>query len=275
MTKTSDDKQPKLKQQLAEAINRLQASGSSSARLDAEVLLARTMSLGRAQLLTRLEDLVDTNTLAKYERLIARREKSEPIAYILGRQEFYGLEFRVNQHTLVPRPESEALVDYIVANAPQNASVLDVGTGSGAIALAIKHEREDLKVSGVDISSEALTVATQNAKTLGLQVELYKSDLLTNVQVPSDYIVANLPYLAPQDMNQIELSYEPKQALLADKKDGNSCYLELFRQIQKRDPMPALLIEHLPRQLQALSAAVKDYDWTVASLSDFCTIIKT
>ncbi len=133
--------------------------------------------------------------LGRFEGLVARRAAREPVAYILGRKEFRRISLAVDPRVLIPRPETELLVEVGLA-LPSGARVVDVGTGSGAVALALKDERPDLRVLGTDVSADALAVARANADRLGLEVELVQADLLDGVEGPVDAVVANLPYVA-------------------------------------------------------------------------------
>jgi release factor glutamine methyltransferase len=152
-----------------------------------------------------------------YQAMVARRREREPVAYILGRRGFRRLELAVDHRVLIPRPETELLVE-VALGLPEGARVLDVGTGSGAVALALKDERPDLRIAGSDASPDALEVAAANAACLGLEVEWAQADLLDGIDGPWDAIVANPPYVAERDRDRLApeiLRYEPLGALLA------------------------------------------------------------
>ncbi len=199
---------------LARGRERLAAAGCESPRLDAELLLAHALGHdSRARLVRDADAALGADRLRAYEQLLARREAREPVAYILARKWFRGVCLQVDTRVLVPRPETELLVE-VALSLPLGARVADVGTGSGAIALALAREREDLRVTGIDVSDDALAVALANRDRLGLEVRFVRADLLDDGVY--DAVVANLPYvprsaaLAPE----IEL-YEPPEALHA------------------------------------------------------------
>ena len=151
----------------------------------------------------------------RFEALLRRREAREPVAYILGRKEFRRITLSVDPRVLIPRPETELLVE-VGLTLPTGARVLDVGTGSGAIALALKDERPDLSVVGVDASTDALAVARDNATRLGIDVDFVVGDLLEGVDGPFDAVLANLPYVPEEvDLAPEISSYEPHQALFS------------------------------------------------------------
>jgi release factor glutamine methyltransferase len=152
-----------------------------------------------------------------FEELVRRREAREPVAYLLGRKPFRQLEVAVDPRVLVPRPETELLVE-VALRLPRDARVVDVGTGSGAVALALKHERPDLRVTGVDASEDALAVAGANSARLGLDVSFHHADLLDGAGGPFDAILANLPYVSPEEWADLapEIHHEPRGALVAE-----------------------------------------------------------
>lgn len=199
---------------LAAASARLVAAGSDTARLDAELLLAEALGTTRDGLITGKAEL-DHAAGQRFGELLARREAHEPVAYILGRRAFRHIELEVDPRVLVPRPETELLVEAGL-DLPRGARVADVGTGSGAVALALKHEREDLAVTGLDASDDALAVARANAQRLGLDVELRRADLLDGGAY--DAVLANLPYVAEADWPGLKpeiVRFEPRDALVA------------------------------------------------------------
>ncbi|MGH2935895.1 MAG: N5-glutamine methyltransferase family protein [Gaiellaceae bacterium] len=195
---------------IAEAERRLGAAGIDTPRVDAEIIVAHVLGVSRTQLYADLDRGVEG-----LEPLLARREGREPLAYVLGEWGFRRLTLKTDARALVPRPETETLVERALAllagvEAPR---VLDVGVGSGAIALAIKDERPDAHVTGVDESPDALALARENAGRLGLGVELREGGLET-VQHGWDLVVSNPPYVDTLEGLQPELRYEPEMALV-------------------------------------------------------------
>jgi len=190
--------------------------GCDTPRLDAELLLADVLGVERIVLYTDHDRPLTRGETDAYRAVIARRAKREPVAYILGRRGFRRLDLAVSPAVLVPRPETEVLVEWVVAVAPQGGDVLDWGTGSGAIALAVADERPDLTVTAVDRSAQALAVAQANDP--GGAVAWLESDGFSALSgLRFDVIAANPPYLSVDDLAQVdaELGYEPREALVS------------------------------------------------------------
>jgi release factor glutamine methyltransferase len=190
---------------------------TSSARIEVQILLQTVLQVNRAYLLTHPEQQLDTEQRARYATLFERRSSGEPLAYLLGEREFYGLTFRVTPATLIPRADTELLVELALQRIPQRGRVLDLGTGSGAIALSIAHARPDIEVTAVDASPEALDVARENARRLNIgNVRLLQSDWFAALAGERfDLIVSNPPYIAEGDAHlaQGDLRFEPRTAL--------------------------------------------------------------
>lgn len=191
-----------------------------SPRLDAEVLLAHALGQSRLQLYLEHDRVVAAPELDRFRELVTRRLDGEPVAYLVGRKEFWSLEFHVDPRALIPRAETEALVEEALhrlqgCDAPR---IVDVGTGSGAVACAIKKERPDAQLWATDISDAALSLARENALRLGLAVEFVQANLLDGLPkavAPIDMIVANPPYLRPDEVRHA-LRFEPRIALTAE-----------------------------------------------------------
>jgi release factor glutamine methyltransferase len=167
----------------------------------------------RGRLVIDRDVVVGASALERFEALVVRREAREPVAYILGRRGFRRIELRVDRRVLIPRPETELLVE-IGLSLGSGARVVDVGTGSGAVALALKDERPDLRVSGADVSADAIEVARANAARLGLEVRFVVADLMDGVS--ADAVLANLPYVSHEASLPPEVErYEPAGALFA------------------------------------------------------------
>jgi release factor glutamine methyltransferase len=198
---------------LAEAERRLAAAGVETPRVDAEWLVSHLLGTTRSGLATRLDAEVDG-----LEPLLARRERREPLAYVLGEWGFRRLTLKTDARALVPRPETETLVERALAIAEgiERPRILDVGVGSGAIALALKDERPDAQVTGVDVSADALALARENAGRLGLEVELRRGEGADAAAKGWDVVVANPPYVGGLADLQPELRWEPAVALLGE-----------------------------------------------------------
>lgn len=203
---------------LAQALAAAAALGL--ARLDAQLLLLH--ALGRPQnerawLLAHDAGVLPAAQQNAFLALCERRAAGEPLAYLVGRKEFHGLDLQVGPTVLVPRPDTETLVDWAleILRGRHAARVIDLGTGSGAIALAIKHQRPDAQVEAVDSSDAALQLASQNAGALGLDVVFRQSDWLKGAQGRYDLIVSNPPYIAEADPHLPALRHEPASALVA------------------------------------------------------------
>jgi release factor glutamine methyltransferase len=226
------------------AITAIAAAGCETPRLDAELLLAHVLGVGRERLLTDSDLYVAGPAVRAYQDAVRRRAvEREPVAYILGRRGFRRLELAVDQRALIPRPESELLVE-VALGLGAGARVLDLGTGSGAVALALKHERPDLQVSASDSSEPALELARANAQRLELDVRWLHADLLADIG-EQDAIVSNPPYVAESERAALApeiLRHEPPQALFAGA-DGLDTIRALFAQLAERTDVRFLALE--------------------------------
>jgi release factor glutamine methyltransferase len=207
-----------VREALDSAVVALGAAGVDTPRLDAEVLLAHVLGIDRAALVVERERAVEGPAVRAYQDAVRRRAAGrEPVAYITGTKGFRRLDLHVDPRVLIPRPETEALVEAAL-DLPPGARVVDVGTGSGAVALALKDERPDLAVTGTDRSQAALAVARANAARLGLDVAFVIADLLDGDTVPDelDAVVSNPPYVEDGALLQPEIArHEPAEALYA------------------------------------------------------------
>ena len=222
--------------------DRFTREGLDEPRADALHLLSPALGCERMQIYLRFDQLVDEPARTRLRELILRRLAREPVAYIAGKRGFHalGLDLHVDARVLIPRPETEHLVDWLLAGlpfAPSPVHVLDIGTGSGAIALAVKHARRDVLVTACDRSDDALAVARDNATRLGLDLTLLRSDLLADVPRPEagfDAIAANLPYIPTADIADLQPEvrrFEPHLAL-----DGGPDGLELVQRLIAESP---------------------------------------
>jgi release factor glutamine methyltransferase len=241
------------------ATERFRAVESETPRLDADLLLAHALGCDRAALYVEPERPLSPADLTRYEELVRRRETREPVAYITGRKAFRYIELHIDERVLVPRPETELLVD-IAIELPRAARVVDVGTGSGVVALSLKHERPDLQVVGVDFDENALAVARDNRDRLGLDLDFRHSDLLESVDWEVDAVVANLPYIDPDELPDLypELRAEPKTATLAEEHG-----LALIRRlVSQAEAVPMLVLEVGREQAKAVRDIVKTGGFT-------------
>lgn len=216
---------------LRQATQRL-SPRSSTPRLDSEVLLAHALARSRASLLARSNDTIPGPQLADFERFVERRLHGEPVAYLTGHKEFYGLDLAVTQHVLVPRPETESVAQICLEALPQDQPrrFADIGTGSGAILVAVAANRPLVHAYGVDISQQALQVARHNCQRLGVmdRVELFVGNLLEPLPGPVDVIAANLPYVAPGEASPEVAAWEPRVAVFGGGEDGTAVIREFL-----------------------------------------------
>jgi release factor glutamine methyltransferase len=271
---------PTVRELLEEGVSRLRASGSESPRLDAELLLARAISADRTVVLAHPDAPVGDGQAASYAADVRRREAGEPVAYIRGFKEFYGIALGVDRRVLIPRPETERLVELAedevadrLTSAPRGPGshplrVVDVGTGSGAVAIALavalrrRRMLEHVELIATDDSDDAIAVAQVNAVGHGVadRVRFVSTDLLTPVvERPYDLVVANLPYIPTADVDGLPIaaSFEPRGAL-----DGGPDGLALIRRLLERLPdaladSGVALLEIGSEQAPGIEAAVE------------------
>lgn len=239
--------------------------GLSAPRLDAELLLAHVLGLKRVMLYARFDQPLVGDELARMRNLVARRARGEPVAHLLGRREFWSLDLEVSADTLVPRPDSETLVELALELAPAAKVVVDVGTGSGALALALAKELPEAQVWALEISPAALEVATRNRDRLGFEgrVHVLQGDLLAALPAqtpPVELMVANLPYIPSGDIAGLMpdvRDFEPRLAL-----DGGPDGLGPIRRLvaaagPRLAPGAPLLLEAGPEQVPGLPALLE------------------
>lgn len=248
-----------IEQALQLATNKLAGQlDKQEAATDARLLLQQVLGVNRAWLMAHANDALQTNRDAEFQALLTRRLDGEPIAYLIQQREFYGLTLRLSPATLIPRPDSETLVDAALEKIPhaQPIKVLDLGTGSGALALAIAHNRPQASLLAVDASDAALAVAQDNANRLSLNtVQFALSDWYTNLaEQRFDVIVSNPPYIAQNDphLRQGDLRFEPTSALVAGA-DGLDDIRHIVAQgLIHLNPQGWLLLEHGYNQAAAV-----------------------
>lgn len=221
---------------------------SDSASIDAELLMSHTIKKDRVFMFAHPEFQLSEHDAELFSKLVARREKGEPIAHIIQEKEFWSLPLKVNSHTLIPRPDTEVLVEKVLEFLPKQAvHVLDLGTGTGAIALAIAKERPDCTITAVDVIPEAVSLAKENANNLGIKnVVIGQSSWFSSVQGMYSCIVSNPPYIDDADahLNEGDVRFEPRSALVA----GNHGFadIELIADQAKQYLLPGggLFLEH-------------------------------
>ena len=207
---------------LSSVTDRLEAAGCDSPRVDAEILVAHVLGVRRSELALEGEHSLSNDRLEALEALVVRRERREPLAYVLGEWGFRRLMLNVDSRVLVPRPETEVVVERCLAHIESLSEprVLDVGTGSGAIALALADEHPRARVTGIDVSPDALEVAESNALRTGLAVELHEWDLFSGLpDGPWDLVVSNPPYVRPEEIGTLApevRDWEPRDSLVGD-----------------------------------------------------------
>lgn len=245
-----------IKALLAHAIKLL---NNEEASLEANLLLQRLLNVNRAWLIAHANDTLTSEQYVAFEALLQRRINGEPIAHILGEREFFGLPLKVTPDTLIPRPDTETLVELALDKIPQQASfhVLDLGTGTGAIALAIAKHRPLATVTAVDASKAALAVAAENANNLGLNnVSFQYSDWFCQLQAQRfDMIVSNPPYIADNDphLSQGDVRFEPKSALTSGADGLDDIHHIVSHAAHYLNPNGWLLLEHGYDQAQAVA----------------------
>ena len=233
---------------LAAALERLLAVRDDTAQLDAEVLLMYLLSYTRAQLYARFDEEINPAQAAQYQSLVERRAQGEPIAYITSHREFMALDFYVDRRVLIPRPETELLVEYTVKKmlekgwSGDNISLVDVGTGSGVIAVYLALRFPKVRVWATDISPEALQVARINADRyeVGERIEFLQGNLLDPVSSPVQIIISNPPYTVLSQVEPNVARYEPNIALDGGPK-GLAIYRELLSQARTHLQHPGLI----------------------------------
>ncbi|MFZ1361081.1 MAG: peptide chain release factor N(5)-glutamine methyltransferase [Candidatus Saccharimonadales bacterium] len=244
---------------LREAAQQLKETGIESSRLDAEIILAHTLKKPRTYLHAHSDQMLNPRDREIADARLDLRLDFTPIAYIIGHKEFYGRKFKVTTATLVPRPETETMIDMVKESfdstrplITQTTQLVDVGTGSGCIGITLKRELPELDVTLVDISQHALSVAKQNAVAHATDVQIHHGDLLREYGLPIDIICANLPYVDPVWEVSRDTHAEPRIALYARDNGLSLIKVLLLQAAQLLRPHGQLFLEADPRQHEAI-----------------------
>ncbi|MGH2498778.1 MAG: peptide chain release factor N(5)-glutamine methyltransferase [Candidatus Limnocylindria bacterium] len=249
-----------------DAARRLRDAGDPTSLLDADLLLAHVLGVAREALYAHDHEPLGGSERETFEALLERRAGGEPVAYLRGHKEFYGLRFAVDPRVLIPRPETETLVDAALGHVRRTGArtAVDVGTGSGAVAIALAVHEPDLRVVAVDVSPDALEVARANAATHGVagRVDFRRSDLLESVTERVELVVANLPYLPERSVDEwvgerTSLRFEPRAAVLAGT-DGLDLIRRCVPQVPRvLAPGGAAFFECDPPQVAEVAALIE------------------
>lgn len=264
MNENLPPKTPVINDWLLSATKQLIGAGIGSAKLDAEIILSHTLRKGRTYLHAHGDEPLSGRQREIADARLSLRLDRTPIAYIIGHKEFYGHLFQVTPATLIPRPESEVMIDLLIELDKQQLllpvtqrRLVDVGTGSGCLGISAKLALPELDVTLLDVSRHALGVATKNATNLKADVHAYVSNLLTQYPFKADFILANLPYVDAAWERSPETQYEPSLALFADH-EGLALINQLIDQTDDHlQPGGYLLLEADPRQHDAIVTKAK------------------
>ncbi|MDG2374967.1 MAG: peptide chain release factor N(5)-glutamine methyltransferase [Woeseiaceae bacterium] len=258
------NEKPSIDAAIASAVSQLQDS-SESPRLDAELLLARTLDVQRSYLFAHPNDEMDSAAAERFDNAVVQRADGMPMAYITGIKEFWSMPLIVSPVTLIPRPDTETLIEQALGRIPRNAEweIADLGTGSGAIALALAKERPLCQLTATDRSEDALAIAAQNARELGIpNIEFVAGNWTEPLAGRAfDVVVSNPPYIASDDPHLMSLRFEPLDAL-----DAGDDGLDAIRNLASTaatilKPSGSFLLEHGDAQEEPVAAILQDNGW--------------
>lgn len=268
----------KINELLRIAEQQLRAAEVPTARLDVLVLLEDALGVDRAQLLAHTDLEMPEDVQNVLSKQLERRARHEPLAYVRGRTEFYGRNFVVSPAVLEPRPESETMIELLkkhlqTPNGGKDLCIVDVGTGSGALAITAKLELPDATVWGLDIDPACLEVAKRNAEMYDVKITLAKSDLLSDMRLPREpkalILLCNLPYVPDTHTINPAAGHEPRIAIFGGP-DGLDLYRKLFQQLDNVRNRPLLILsESLPPQHKALCELAEHHGYTLLDENDF------
>ncbi len=261
---------------LTQSTRELTNLGIESARLDCIILLEHILQKDRVYIMSHGDDSLLADQSKLLTQLLQRRKNNEPIAYLIGVKEFYGRSFIVSPKVLIPRPETEDIIEIIDSlSLPTSSRLLDIGTGSGILAITASLEFPNLQVLGFDIDSDALLVAKENNKLLHATVTFSESNLLSSVQTIADCIIANLPYVAPDQTISPSATFEPPLALFAEN-DGLHLIYELIDQVSKGtlNQNGFLIVESEPRQHRRIQSYAEDRGLKLLRTTNFIQLFQ-
>jgi len=274
---------PAIKDWLTDAKNQLSTVGISNSHLDAEIILAHSISKSRTYLHANPEQIISASQIKTANLNLDKRLSRLPIAYIIGHKEFYGRDFIVSPATLIPRPESEDIIDLLkevlasnlISHFPTpNPQLVDIGTGCGCLGITAKLEFPSIDVTLIDISADTLKVAKQNTKKLLANVTIIQSDLLQNYYKKADIIIANLPYVVKTWNRSPETDHEPTMALFANDQ-GMSTNKKLIVQAKSSlTPGGYLIIEADPTQHISLIKYAKTQSFNLSRQLGYTVVLK-
>lgn len=268
----------KISDWLAEATSVLKATGISTARLDCLILLEDILAKDRAFLLAHPEFEISKTQQQKLNKQVEQRQSHTPLAYIRGKIEFYGRDFFANKDVLVPRPESETMIELLLANIPTKDSlIIDIGTGSGALAVTAKLELSFAKVMASDIDPRCLAIASINIKKYDLDIKLISGNLLepfSHYDHSNIIILANLPYVPDSHKINQAAAMEPRTAIFGGP-DGLDLYRQLFNQASRMVCKPTfILTESLPPQHDNLTKIARELGYKFIDAADFIQVFE-
>ncbi len=264
---------------LEQSIRLLKQAGISSARLDCLLLLEDEICKSREWVLAHNEQEITESHLLNLDKKVAQRARRIPLAHVRNAQEFYGRSFYVDGSVLVPRPETESIINLLKSSRfDSDPTIIDIGTGSGCISITTKLELPQTRVIATDLSGPALEVAQKNAQSLGADITFLRSDLLSNllnIPLGEPYVIlANLPYVPDDLVTSPEITNEPQLALFSGK-DGLDLYRQFWKQVKSLQLTPKLIItESLESQHDELTALAKDAGYRLSEVEVLCQMFK-
>lgn len=264
---------------LRQAVHRLEQAGIGTARLDCLVLLEDCLQVERAHVLAHPERALTAKQQHRLHEQLIRRQAHEPLAYIRGKTEFYGRDFIVTPDVLEPRPETETMIDLLKQlPLPAQTRIIDVGTGSGAIAVTVKLELPAYEVVAIDIDPACVRVARRNARKHHAHITTLQSDLLQKAAslapVEATVILANLPYVPESFQLNPAAQAEPRLAIFGGA-DGLQVYRELFAELERPEWQPSFVVtEALPPQHEALTQVASNAGFAIERAEDFVQVFR-